>query len=163
MNAKELTVALQNSDPLPTIRYVDTGEVVPDIEPSDELTVHPMPPEVLTLTAQVTVASAYEGVSNRIKAIWRSNPHVWPPLLQYFRHVRNAAAHRNVFRLRSYKGVPAIDPAHPPKWRTSVIPDDSSINGLTLIGDWWDMGDAPVFLGDVDSLLRSSGINPLPS
>lgn len=40
------------------------------------------------------------------------------------------------------------------------MPDDTSMNEKCLIGDWLDRGDVPILLGDVDELLRGSGVNP---
>jgi len=40
------------------------------------------------------------------------------------------------------------------------MPDEASMNKKRLIGDWLDLGDVPILLGDVDELLKVSGVNP---
>lgn len=80
--------------------------------------------------------------------------------MQYFRHVRNAAAHGNRFDVRSYQGRAAIDASNRPVWRSSVMQDDGSMDDRLLMGDWWDVGDVPIFLGDAEVFLRSVGIAP---
>ena len=120
----------------------------------------PLPSRVLWPTAQVTLGSAYEQIKDRIVLRLGQDPHQWPPLLQYFRHCRNAAFHSNQFDVRAHKGPPSIDPSAPPVWRNSVMPDDPTMNEKRLIGDWLDVGDVPILLGDVDELLNRSGKSP---
>jgi hypothetical protein len=80
------------------------------------------------------------------------------PLIAY--HCRNAAFHGNKFLVQSYRGRPGIDSSHPPSWRSSIMPDDATMNAKTLIGDWLGLGDVPILLGDVDELLKRNGVHP---
>ncbi|MFQ5879360.1 MAG: hypothetical protein ACE5IZ_04185 [Dehalococcoidia bacterium] len=139
------------------ISYVDEDLVTPM---SGRRVKKPLPPLVLWPTAQVTLGSAYERMKDPIELRLGQDPRQWPPLLQYFRHCRNAAFHGNQFDVRAYKGRPAIDPSAPPVWRGSVMPDDATMNARHLIGDWLDVGDVPILLGDVDELLNQSGVSP---
>jgi len=157
INSQRFAIEAQEGKPISAVHYVDMDLVSP--EPGKRV-LKPIPPEALPPIAIVTIGSAYERVKDNIEAKWGVDPHLWPPLLQYFRHCRNAAFHGNVFDIRPYKGQPAIDTSSPPMWRSSIMLDDASMNKKCLIGDWLDPGDVPILLGDVDELLRGSGVNP---
>lgn len=157
INSQRFAIEAQEGKSISAVRYVDMDLVSP--EPGKRV-LKPIPPEALPPISIVTIGSAYERVKDKIEAKWGVDPHLWPPLLQYFRHCRNAAFHGNVFDIRSYKGQPAIDTSSPPVWRSSIMPDDASMNKKCLISDWLDPGDVPILLGDVDELLRGSGVNP---
>ena len=157
VNSQRFAIEAQAGKPISAVRYVDMDLVSP--EPGKRV-LKPIPPVALPPIAIVTIGSAYERVKDNIEAKWGVDSHLWPPLLQYFRHCRNAAFHGNVFDIRPYKGQPAIDTSSPPMWRSSIMPDDASMNKKRLIGDWLDLGDVPILLGDVDELLRVSGVNP---
>jgi hypothetical protein len=151
------TLLNQQGSPIPTISYAD-GDLVSSL-PGGRVT-KPFPSAVLPPIAQVTIGSAYERVKDRIKNEWRADPHLWPPILQYFHHCRNAAFHGNHFDVRRYQRRPGIDSSAPPSWRSSVMLDDDSMNTRQLMGDWLDIGDVPILLGDVSDVLKASGISP---
>jgi len=157
INSQRFALEAQEGKPISAVHYVDMDLVSP--EPGKRV-LKPIPPEALPPIAIVTIGSAYERVKDPIEAKWGVDPHLWPPLLQYFRHCRNAAFHGNIFDARPYRGNPAIDTSSPPFWRSSIMPDDASMNKKHLIGDWLDMGDVPILLGDVDECLKVSGVNP---
>jgi len=157
VNSQRFASEVQEGKPISTVRYVDVDLVSP--EPGRRV-VKPIPPVALPPVAQVTIGSAYERVRDGIEAKWGTDPRLWPPLLQYFRHCRNAAFHGNQFNVRPYAGHPGIDPSAPPSWRSSIMQDDATMNRKHLIGDWLDVGDVPILLGDVDELLKGSGVNP---
>jgi hypothetical protein len=148
---------VQEGKPISAVCYVDMDIVSP--EPGKRI-LKPFPREALHPIATVTIGSAYERVKDKIEVKWGSDLHLWPTLLQYFRHCRNAAFHGNVFDIHRYKGRSAIDASSPPAWRSSIMPDDASMIKKRLIGDWLDLGDVPILLGDVDDLLRVNGVNP---
>ena len=157
VNSQHFATEAQTGKAISALRYVDMDLVSP--EPGER--VHkPIPQEALPPIAVVTIGSAYERVKDKIEAKWGADPHLWPPLLQYFRHCRNAAFHGNVFYIHPHKGHSAIDVSSPPAWRSSIMPDDASMNKRRLIGDWLDLGDVPILLGDVDELLIVSGLSP---
>jgi len=157
VNSQRFAIEAQAGKPISAVLYVDMDLVSP--EPGKRV-LKPIPPEFPPQIAIVTIGSAYERVRDNIEAKWGVDSHLWPPLLQYFRHCRNAAFHGNLFDIRPYKGQPAIDTSSPPMWRSSIMPDDASMNKKRLIGDWLLLGDVPILLGDVDELLRVSGVNP---
>ena len=157
VNCQRFAMEAQAGKPISAVRYVDMDIVSP--EPGKRVR-KPIPREALPPIAIVTIGSAYGRVKDKIEVKWGEDPRLWPPLLQYFRHCRNAAFHGNVFDIRPYHSRPAIDTSSPPMWRSSIMPDDASMNKKRLIGDWLDLGDVPILLGDVDELLRVSGVNP---
>jgi len=157
INSQRFAMEAQGGKLISAVHYVDMDLVSP--EPGRRV-LKPIPPEALRPIAIVTIGSAYERVKDNIEAKWDVDSHSWPPLLQYFRHCRNAAFHGNVFDIRPFKGQSAIDTSSPPMWRSSVMPNDASMNNRRLIGDWLGPGDVPILLGDVDELLRGSGVNP---
>jgi hypothetical protein len=158
VNSQHFAIEAQTGKPVSALRYVDVDLVSP--EPGKRV-YKPIPQEALPPIAIVTIGSAYERVKDKIEVKWGADPRSWPPLLQYFRHCRNAAFHGNVFDIHpSKKGQSAIDISSPPAWQSSIMPDDASMNKKRLIGDWLDLGDVPILLGDVDELLRVSGVRP---
>jgi hypothetical protein len=157
VNSQRFALEAQEGKPISAICYLDVDLVSP--EPGEKV-LKPIPPAALPPIAIVTIGSAYERVKDNIETKWGVDSHLWPPLLQYFRHCRNAAFHGNVFNIRPYKGQPAIDTFSPPIWRSSIMPDDASMNQKRLIGEWLDLGDVPILLGDVDELLRFNGVYP---
>lgn len=157
VNCQRFAIEAQVGKPISAVRYVDVDIVSP--EPGKRVR-KPIPREALPPIAIVTIGSAYERVKDKIEVKWSKDFHSWPPLLQYFRHCRNAAFHGNVFDIRPHNGRPAIDKSSPPVWRSSIMPDDDSMKKKHLIGDWLGLGDVPILLGDVDELLRASGVNP---
>lgn len=114
--------------------------------------------------AQVCVGSAYESVKDRLEDAYGKDPLQWDPMLQYFRHLRNAASHRNRFRIdsRRLKGkvFPGIDPGSPPTWRSSVMPDATTMNGRIAFFDFVGPGDIMILLADVDAKLLEDGVKP---
>lgn len=114
--------------------------------------------------AQVCVGFAYESVKDRLHHAYGSDPLQWDPMLQYFRHLRNAASHRNRFRIdprrRGKEVTPGIDPKQPPTWRSSVMPDDTTMNGLIAFFDFVGPGDILILLADIDAKLLSDGLKP---
>lgn len=159
LNGKEIVMALQDSEALPTIRYVDEPLVTTEPEFTRDIKkIYPLPDEFLSHATLIAVVSAWEKVSPSVKSRLGSNPLGWPPLIQYFRHIRNAAAHGNRFDIRSSPKRRALDPSNPPTWRTSVMADESTVMDWSLIGDWWGPGDLPIFLGDAGDLLYSLGV-----
>ena len=156
-NSQRFTSEVQEGGPISTISYVDIDLVSP--EPGRRVK-KPIPLVALPPIAQVTIGSAYERVKDSIETKWGADPHSWPPILQYFRHCRNAALHGNHFNVRPYGSRPGIDPSAPPSWRSSMMPDDATMDTRQLIGDWLDIGDVPILLGDVHELLKTSGVSP---
>lgn len=114
--------------------------------------------------AQVCVGSAYESVKDRLQHTYGKDPLKWEPILQYFRHLRNAASHGNKFRIdvrrQGKQVVPGIDPGNPPTWRSSVMPDDATMNGRIAFFDFVGPGDILILLADVNAKLRGDGIQP---
>lgn len=157
VDSQHFAVSIQTGGPVTKLSYADQGLVTPMEGRRVEIKI---PEAVLPLVAQVTVGSAFEQVSERFEKRWTKDTWKWPPLLQYFRHIRNAAFHGNSFEVRSYRGKPGIDASNPPTWRSSVMPDDNSMNGQKFMGGWWKPGDVPIFLGEVGEFLRTSGIRP---
>ena len=157
LGSQNLASEVQNARPISVISYVDEDLVTP--EPGRRV-VKPLPPVTLPPIAQVTIGAAHERAKSEIEARWGPVTSKWPPLLQYLRHCRNAAFHANHFDVRPFHGQPAIDPANPPTWRGSIMPDDATMNTKSLIGDWLDLGDVPILLGDVEELLGTSRISP---
>lgn len=157
VSCQRFATEAQAGKSISAVRYVDMDLVSP--EPGERVR-KPIPPVALPPIAVVAIGSAYERAKDKIEAKWGVDSHGWPPLLQYLRHCRNAAFHGNVFDVRPYKGHPAIDTSSPPMWRFSVMPDDTTMNKRRLIGDWLDLGDVPILLGDADELLKVSGVNP---
>ena len=111
------------------------------------------------MAAQVAVGSAYESVKDVMEGAYGRDPAKWPKIIEYFRHVRNGCFHRNEFNILAPRGkASAIDHANPPQWRHSVMTDDVSMNTRQVFGDFLDVGDCPVLLGDVASQLDSDGL-----
>ena len=120
---------------------------------------------VLESAARVCLGSAYESVLPSLRRTFGADFGKWPPVLQYFRHLRNAASHGNHFDIRPRRKVrgksqPAIDPKNPPTWRTSVMPDDASMQGKLLFHEFLRPGDVPVLLCDIDLFLLGKGLAP---
>ena len=145
---------VQEGRPISTISYVGMDLVSPE---SGQRVWKPIPPVALSPIAQVAIGSAYERVKDDIETKWGTDLRSWPPLLQYFRHCRNAAFHRNCFNVCQHGSRPGIDPPALPSWRSSVMKDDATMNKRQLIGDWLDIGDVPILLGDVRELLKRVG------
>ena len=114
--------------------------------------------KILAPIAEVTLGAAFERVKDAIETNWSTNPLKWPSELQYFRHCRNAASHGNQFHVYLYNRLPGIDPANPPTWRSSVMPDANTMNARELIGDWLSIGDIPILLGDVETILTQNSV-----
>lgn len=113
-----------------------------------------VPPAVWQTIAQVCLGSAYERISARIKNLYGKDPWLWPPKLQYMRHVRNGCFHKNRFNLRKPPKHPtAINPCDPPKWRMSVLQDDASVSGQPVLGKYLNSGDVPILLADIAEIL----------
>jgi hypothetical protein len=158
VHSQHLAIEVQKGQPISAIQYADVDLVSPE---AGIRVRKPIPQEALPPIAIVTIGSAYERVKDKIEVKWGTETQLLPPLLQYFRHCRNAAFHGNVFNIRSHKkGQQAVNTSSPPVWRSSIMPDDISMNRKRLIGDWFDLGDVPILLGDVDESLRVSGVNP---
>ena len=121
---------------------------------------------VLESAARVCLGSAYESVGPSLRKTFGADFGKWPPVLQYFRHLRNAASHGNHFDIRPRRKVPgkkrqpAIDPKDRPTWRTSVMPDDASMRGKLPFDEFLRHGDVPVLLCDIDLFLLGKGIAP---
>jgi hypothetical protein len=158
VNSQRFALEAQTGKPISTLRYVDVDLVSPEV---GKRVYKPIPQEALPPIAIVTLGSAYERVKDKMEVKWQADPRSWPPLLQYFRHCRNAAFHGNIFDIHpGRRGQSAIDISSPPAWRSSIMPDDASMNKKRLIGDWLDLGDVPILLGDLDEFLRMSGVIP---
>ena len=116
-----------------------------------------LPPfgDLFAAAASLCVGSAYESVKEKLNAKCGKKSKGWHPLLQYFRHVRNAGFHGNHFR---FDGRSAVDPAAPPTWRTSVMSKD--LGGQRLFFEFLRAGDVPIFLADVSDFLLKRGIRP---
>ena len=112
-----------------------------------------VPPATWKTIAQLCLGSAYERISNEIRRRHGSDPWYWPPELQYIRHVRNGCFHNNSFNLQARNHRPAINSSNPPKWRTSILKDDKSVNGQPVLGEYLNSGDVPIFLADVAKVL----------
>jgi hypothetical protein len=124
---------------------------------------------LLRHAALVCLGSAYESTKLDLEKNYGSRFWEWDPLLQYFRHLRNACSHGNHFNIEPPKGkkgkvpVVAINPDNPPYWRSSVMPNDESMQERSLFFEFLRAGDIPIFLADVDAKLRSDGITPSTS
>jgi len=159
LNAQEISTAVQNSKAIPIIKYSDapaTGTLVTD----DTYRRIEVPPAVMIYSSQLSVGSAFERVKEEIESKYGPGPQNWPPLLQYFRHLRNACFHGNEFLIRTRRGQPGIDPHNPPVWRDSTMADDATMNTKVLFEEFWGVGDVPIFLGDVDEFLRAKSVFP---
>ena len=117
------------------------------------------PRDYMAAVAQVCLASAFESVQARLVSVYGSKGS-WPPLWQYFRHLRNAASHGNRFCITPTKHGPAIDSANPPQWRSSVMPNDAAMHDKSLFLSFLSLGDLPVLLADLASQLATDGITP---
>jgi hypothetical protein len=158
MGCQAIASDIQNGEAVRSVRWVDEALLSRE---DGVLIETPMEVEKqLAPTAQVTLGAAFERVKDAIEGEWGNNPSTWPSELQYFRHCRNAAYHGNRFLIFSYHGIPGIDPSNPPTWRSSIMSDASTMNGRGLIGDWLSIGDIPVLLGDVETILRQNGVTP---
>ncbi len=164
LNARDITLAIQGSTPVFCIRYEDT-EATPPLSrnQSNQLGVpsYQIPGGVLHLAAQVVAGSAYETIKDKIEAAYGRDPVSWPKVIEYFRHVRNGCFHNNRFNVQPPRGkLWGIDVGNPPRWRTSIMPDDASINNRWVFGDFLDIGDCPILLGDVVGQLKRDGVKP---
>jgi len=93
VNCQRFAIEAQAGKPISAVCYVDMDLVSP--EPGKRVR-KPIPRETLPPIAIVTIGSAYERVKDKIEVKWGADPHLWPTLLQYFRHCRNAAFHGNL-------------------------------------------------------------------
>lgn len=157
-NPQSIAAAIQGSEQVPSIVYGD-------LPPTDTLRIDSsyrlmnVPPTVMTHAAQIATGSAYEAAKDLIELTYGRNPQRWPRLVEYFRHLRNAAFHRNTFNFIAPRGrASAIDPNNPPSWRTSVMSDDASMNSRRFVEDFLLIGDIPILLGDASIQLRKDGV-----
>lgn len=148
---------IQAGKPIMSLVYVDENLLATGTK---VLRQYPTPDSILPAVARTTLGSAYETVKGALASSLGGSQRNWPPLLQYFRHCRNAAFHGNRFNVRPYRDTPAIDPAKPPTWRDSIMPDDATMNTYDLIGGFIEAGDVPILLADVSAELLSRGIAP---
>ena len=164
LNARDITLAIQSSTPVSCIRYEDTDATPPLSQSQSNQLDGPsfqIPRGTLHLAAQVAAGSAYETIKDKIEAAYGRDPVSWPKVIEYFRHVRNGCFHNNRFSVQPPRRKPkAIDPDNPPRWRTSIMTDDASINSRWVFGDLLDMGDCPVLLGDVANQLKHDAVIP---
>ncbi len=132
-NTDEVLVALGTRDVPSQLVYdeadasgVHAGQRAPDYK---------VPPEAWNMISQVCIGSAFERVIRELRSHYGGDPWMWPRELEYFYHVRNGCFHGNAFapRPRNHRKT-AIDPLHPPSWRTSVLADDASIRGKAVLG-----------------------------
>ena len=162
LNAQDIALGIQSSVSISIIHYEDADATAP-VPPSrwqqpGSLHYKP-PPGYLHLAAQVSAGSAYEAIKDEIGNAYGPDPTSWPKVLEYFRHVRNGCFHKNRFDGRPPRGKrTAIDASNPPRWRISVMPDDASMNSRAVFGDFLDVGDCPILLGDVANQLRYDGV-----
>ncbi len=114
-----------------------------------------VPPDSWKVISQVCIGSAYERISDRVKRRYGSDPWLWPCELQYIRHVRNGCFHSNRFNLRaSHKHPTAINSSNPPRWRTSILRDDTTVAGQLVLGNYLNSGDVPILLADIEEVLK---------
>jgi hypothetical protein len=155
----ELLASVQGGSTNFSIAYHEgktTG--IPDkTKPAD----YRVPPGAWSMLAQVCVGSAFERIRESIYYSY-GNTDDWPRLIDYFRHVRHGCFHGNTFNLEHPKirsGVTSvIDPQNPPSWRTSILLDDTSVQGQTVFGQRLLSGDVPIMLADIAERLRTDGV-----
>lgn len=162
LNAQDLAVAIQDGTPIPPIRYEDAEPTAPisKARSKQSYSLHRKnPPGYLYQAAQVSLGSAYESVKDKIERAYGRDPVRWPKVMEYFRHIRNGCFHNNMFNIRPpQRRTTAIDANNPPSWRTSVMPSDATMNTRGVLGDFLDVGDCPILLGDVAKQLQSDGV-----
>lgn len=161
LNAQAIIEAIQGSAPI-VIRYEDADPTAPAVSSSipQPYSLHvKSPPGLHYLAAQVSVGSAYESVKDNIERAYGCDPVSWPKVIEYFRHVRNGCFHHNSFSVRPHRGKStAIDPANPPQWRSSTMTDDAFMNTRDVFGDFLEVGDCPILLGDVAKRMQDDGV-----
>jgi len=82
------------------------------------------------------IGGAFEKLHGRIKSKYSKEWPSWPVELQYFRHLRNACFHGNLFSLAPYGNqTSAIDPSQPPSWHHFVMESDDAVKGTQAIGN----------------------------
>lgn len=68
------------------------------------------------------------------------------PILETFRHIRNAAAHNNHFFITDKKGLPL-------QWRNKTV--SAETDGKELFSEWMSLGDIEYFLEDVSKEINN--------
>ena len=152
-NTDEVLLALGTGDVTCPLVYdeADASGVRAGQRPAD----YRVPPEVWQMITQVCIGSAFERVKSKINARYGRDPWQWPRELEYFLHVRNGCFHGNVFDQRpSGRRTTTINPLQPPRWRTSVLNDDLSVEGKPVWGGVLGAGDVPILLGDIATRLQ---------
>jgi hypothetical protein len=77
------------------------------------------------------------------------------PIVQFFRHVRNAASHGNQFKIDSSSINADNTLKLKAEWRgAEIVP---SLNGTILIPDFMEMADPIWLISDISNLLKPSG------
>lgn len=67
------------------------------------------------------------------------------PIMEVFKHIRNAAAHNNHFLVKNLEGLPV-------QWRNKIINLDT--NGKELFSEWMAFGDIEYFFNDINEEIR---------
>lgn len=152
-NTDEVLLALSSNN-LPSLLIYDEADAS-NIQSGQRAPDYIVPLEAWNMISQVCIGSAFERVSSRIRSSYGKDRWNWPRELEYFYHVRNGCFHGNAFNPRYRKPKKsAIDPSHPPAWRTSILVDDASIKGEAVFGGILASGDVPILLGDIAELLQ---------
>ena len=98
---------------------------------------------LIILSARTILVGCYEKLKNK-KSLNDS------PIFEFFRHIRNAAAHDGRFDIRQGSVEKSA------QWRDKTI--SYSLNGQELFGEFFAIGDTILFLQDVEKYTK--GLNP---
>jgi len=162
LNVREITLAIQNSTQVSCVRC-EVADATPVLSRSQskQLGGHHLPGNIVHQAAQVAAGSAYETIKDKVEAAYGRDPVSWPKVVEYFRHIRNGCFHNNRFNIQAPRGrTSSINTSNPPKWRTSIMLDDASMNSRWVFGDFLDGGDCPILLADVANQLKHDAVIP---
>lgn len=105
-----------------------------------------MEPSLQTIVCYL-VGGAYERLKNHFNHKYGRD---WPPELQFFRHLRNACFHKNIFNIHKRRnGSNQIDPFNPPTWHTYIMQSDEEMLGKKAIDGFFRLPHILPFLYDI--------------
>jgi hypothetical protein len=116
---------------------------------------HNLPNRYLADLWGYQIAGAYERMASAIKERFTADVRRWPPALQIFHHVRNAAFHAGRFDI--WKNRNKIDYGSPPAWRGYTISSEEAVAGRYAIIDFLSMHHVLPFMHDISLELDGAG------
>lgn len=103
----------------------------------------------IIIQARILIVACYESLKDILEEDKKWSKIQQVPLMNIFRHVRNAATHDNHFNIRGVKDLREL----PLTWRGKII--NSNTIGKELFFEWFSLGDIEYFLEDISKEIRN--------